>query len=154
MALVQSKLKDNLVDWMRAVTSNQVEALTNFVDAYDLYAQDASTTSGGNFVSANKAGMLSILLTLPPTGTAINAAEIFALAISTYWIDGVLTPSTVSATFVPDVLKTLLIPIFSDISSEKTYELCAEQLAAAIHTVTLTVATVAPGTPPIVGFIV
>lgn len=154
MALAQSKLKDNLVDWMSAVTTDQVEALTNFVDAYDLYAQDATATSGGDFVSANKAEMLSILLTLPPIGTAISAAEIFALAVSTYWIGGVLTPSTVSATFVPDALKSLLIPIFSDVTIEKTYEICADQLATAMHTVTLTVATVAPGTPPIVGVLV
>ena len=85
MALNQTKLKNNLIDWMSNPYAIKLDALDAFTNAYDSYAQDAVATSGGSFVSANSSGLLNTLLTLPDSGTSQIASDIFANAISLYW---------------------------------------------------------------------
>lgn len=148
MALSQVTLKNNLIDWMENVSDDKQTALQGFIDAYDSYAQDAIATSGGSFVSANKSGAFSTLITLPEVGTPQTASDIFANSLSTYWIGAILTPSTVSVTFVPSVLSALLLPIFSDINPNRTYEQIANLFANAIHNTTITVQTINPTTSP------
>lgn len=148
MALNQTKLKNNLINWMSNPYTIKLDALDAFTNAYDSYAQDAVATSGGSFVSANSSGLLNTLLTLPDSGTPQIASDIFANAISLYWTGAVLTPSTVSITLVPATLSSQLLPIFSDLNPERTYEQIAELLAIAFHTATLTVQTINPTTTP------
>lgn len=148
MALSQSKLKDNLIEWMQNPYDIKLDALDAFTNAYDDYAQNATATSGGSFVSANSSGLLNTLLTLPDSGTPQIASDIFANAISLYWTGAILTPSNVSVTLTPTTLSTALLPIFSDLNPERTYEQIAELLATAFHTATLTVQTINPTTTP------
>jgi hypothetical protein len=120
------------------VTADSVNA---FATAYENYAKDAIATSGGSFVSANKTAMVNALLNIPTEGTASEGALLFATAISYFWVGAILTPSTVTATFVPATLASALEPLFSDLDPEKTYSEYATDMASPIHTSTLTVAT-------------
>ena len=141
MALDKDKLKTELKKWMDAPSDVKETAIDLFCDSYEKYAEDATATSGGVYESADKALMKSTLMAMPPVGTPVDSALIFANAISSFWIIAVLGVSTVSTPLVPATLAAALLPIFSNISPTETTTTKADAMSTAIHTATLTTIT-------------
>ena len=142
MALVKSKLKSELETWMNNPSDNVNDAINAFVTAYENYAKSAIATSGGSLVSyPGKTNTITSLLTIPSIGTPLSSATLFATALSLFWVEATLTPSTVTTTFVPATLISALLPTFSNIDPNTTVSQYATDLSTAIHTATLTVIT-------------
>ena len=167
MALDKNKLKNNLINWMNGsknYTTKQ-EALQVFIDAYKNYCLDAQDISTDFPLTLNDFGALSVLINgINNNGTPALAAQIFASAVSTFWVGGtfnLITPPPgtilpeISATVTtpPDTssLQTSLLNIFSDINSNTTIETKAQQLADALDQATKTTVVTCVGTNPSTG---
>lgn len=163
MALSSSKLKNEIL----AVTgdpsnfpSSENDAKQRLADAYDNYAQDAVDSSGDGPLIVNKSAFQSAL-SFSVGGSAAAAAAAFEAAIVAYWTGATFNITTpppgsilkVSSTIVtPPIPNGLIGGVFSNISPEVTADTKAQQIADAIHAMTITgtgvIAHMLPGSIP------
>jgi len=149
MALSASKLKNEILAIINDplnFPASENEAKQRLADAYDNYAQDAVDGSGDGPLSVNKSGFQSAL-NFPVGGSAAAAATAFETAVVTYWTGAtfnITTPpigslSKVSSTIItPPIPNGLIGVVFADISAGVTADEKAQQVADAIHTMTIT----------------
>ncbi len=164
MALQKNKLKQDLINWIekcKTEIKNTNDALQLFVDAYENYAKDAQDISGDYVLSYNKSSMFETLLNLPSQQSANDGAQIIENAIINFWNGatfkllipppGTILPeisSTVIQNIVSGTLKSLLVPIFSNLNINTSDETRIDQLATVIDSVTKTIIVNCIGTNP------
>lgn len=160
--------------------SSIAAAAANFANAYNTYAVDATDVSGDPILTVNQAGFQSTIAGSPQPGSGSpeQMATIFDTAFITYWQVGTfdtisLIPGTgasgcinvggtgifsselssVVASISPNVLRGLLLPLFSQTTGDGAQ--AAADLANAFHTATTTAIIVLISgldtTPPLAG---
>jgi hypothetical protein len=83
------KLIDPTCEGFVAYPETREDAITNWANAYNTYAVAAMDVSGDVLLTSNLAGftstLLSLIPTIPPGGSILEAANAFDTAFITYW---------------------------------------------------------------------
>lgn len=150
--LDQSSLASELTDVFEALPETAEAAALALANAYRAYAADgAFGASSPVILDVQRDAMKSTLFAAiedPTVGAPATIAAAWSAAVTAFWIGVPVTgPQTGATVGCPgaSALVGSLTPVFANVAN--TAEMCANGLAAALHTATMTVtATVAP--PP------
>jgi len=142
----------NLKSLILAATGNPgdfaaspAEATQRLTDAYDTYAQDAVDGSGDGPLVVNKSGFQSALNFTGTTSSA--AATSFEAAVVAYWTGATFNISTPppgsvvkvsSMIVVPPIPNGQILTVFNDVSPGVSADTKAQQMADALHSMTIT----------------
>ena len=167
MPLDQSKLETDLTLWLanKELYATPLDSANVFAQAYISYAKDAIDFTGDQILDTpgedNVASTLAGNLGLP--GIAITAANGFTSAIQAFWTGATFTtgipPATMSAetssvvSVIPTGLSTaILAATFLALNTSATDASKATEIAAALHSDTLTVMVTITGTSNVFPF--
>lgn len=146
MALSESKLKGLILDITNSFPGSPFEAINLLTDAYDSYAQDAVDGTGDPPLVVNKSAFKSAL-NFDIGNTAVIAATTFESAVVEYWTGATFSPSTPppgsvakvsSAIVTPPIPNGLLLTVFSNTTAGISADTKAQEMASALHSMTIT----------------
>lgn len=144
MPLSQPQLASALADLFNSTPATAVEAANGMAQAYLDYSMAGRFGSGApTLTAAHQAALAGVLLGVigdPVTASAATLASAWAAGVAAFWLAVPVagSPSGVTISCAGAASLSGLAAVFGN--SANTSESCAQQMAALLHTATLTTA--------------